>query len=193
VVACNNTQPQFRTLKLSNPKLQQHVWSFAAAAAVLYSLGWARAPPAGADQPPGEAQVVSLPADVPMGPLQAVAARLQRLVDKKGHSGQAEHVTPDGTGAGSSGRPPSKLYGTPGFLYQQQIWHCSVCDHAINDGSERLWTGRADAPHRQYRWAPLSCSSSTSSSSSSHHGVTLAPCCAEGCALQAASPSGAHT
>jgi hypothetical protein len=160
VVACNNTQPQFRTLKLSNPKLQQHVWSFPAAAEVLYCLGWARAPPAAAEQAASEAQVVSLPADVPLGPLQAAASRLQRLVEQKGHSGQAEHVAPDGTGAGSSGRPPSKLYGCPGFLYQQQIWHCSVCDHAINDGSERLWTGRADAPHGEYRWGVGLCRSS---------------------------------
>ncbi len=32
-----------------------------------------------------------------------------------------------------------------------QIFHCSVCDRPINDGSERLWTGRHDAPPGEYR------------------------------------------
>lgn len=167
---------------------------------------------------------LSVAADAPLGALRAAAARLRRLADKKGHSGAAEHVPPDG------GRPASPFYGQPGFRYQEQvgwspltwrrwpprwapvlrppaqhsispgtlppavvwacagpnagcllqgqafirgtgrlastappcaccprplpqIWHCSVCDHPINDGSERLWTGRHDAPHGEYRRA----------------------------------------
>ena len=59
--------------------------------------------------------------------------------------------------AGSGGRPPSPHYGKPGFRYQGRIYHCSCCDHPINDGSERLFTGRHDAPHGEYRYECTTC------------------------------------
>lgn len=40
---------------------------------------------------------------------------------------------------------------------QIQIWHCTLCGHPINDGSERLWTGRFDAPQGEYRYHCTSC------------------------------------
>ena len=73
---------------------------------VLFLVGWQQ-----------HGDTLSLPADAPLGPLQAVASRLKRLADKKGHSGEAVAVEP----AGQDGsRPPSQYYGTPGFQYQEQ-------------------------------------------------------------------------
>jgi hypothetical protein len=100
---------------------------------------------------PDDEEVMVLPSAAPLTLIRAVAARLERLATKKGHTGQAVAVNPDGLGQGDSGRPPSGYYGKPGFKYQEQIWHCSVCDKPINDGSERLWTGKADAPRGEYR------------------------------------------
>lgn len=73
---------------------------------VLFLVGWRQ-----------HGDTLSLPADAPLGPLQAAASRLRRLADKKGHSGEAVAVEP----AGQDGsRPPSQYYGTPGFQYQEQ-------------------------------------------------------------------------
>ena len=143
---------------------------------VLFMAGWQR-----------RGDTLSLAADAPLGPLQAAAARLRRLADRKGHSGEAVSVKP----SGEDGRPPSQYYGQPGFRYQEQarrgpskqgrrkqhrrtqvwhgrlhgvpslppfpvsqIYHCSACDRPINDGSERLWTRRHDAPPGEYRQGP---------------------------------------
>ena len=40
---------------------------------------------------------------------------------------------------------------SPGFRYQTVIHHCSLCDHPINDGSERLFTGSYDSPKGECR------------------------------------------
>ena len=45
--------------------------------------------------------------------------------------------------------PP--MQNTPGFRYQTVIHHCSLCDHPINDGSERLFTGSYDSPKGECR------------------------------------------
>jgi hypothetical protein len=41
--------------------------------------------------------------------------------------------------------------------YQQVVHECSLCSHPINDGSERLWTGRHEAPHGEYRFECGTC------------------------------------
>ena len=219
VSACNNTQPKFRILKTSNPKLKEAVWDLPGAQDILYLLGWRpqvlgvlkrqlqiqqqmqlfqqqqqqQQQPSLLQQPvgqqhqqqgasqqqqllqqrqqhqdacssqqqqqelrvleglPDDEEMMVLPATAPLPLIKAVAARLDRLANKKGHTGQAVAVNPDGLGQGQSGRPPSGFYGKPGFRYQEQIWHCSVCDKPINDGSEKLWTGKADAPRGEYR------------------------------------------
>lgn len=67
-----------------------------------------------------QGQVLSIAADAPLGPLQAAAARLRRLADHKGHTGQAVAVKADGDDDGS-GRPASPFYNAPGFKYQEQV------------------------------------------------------------------------
>lgn len=77
-------------------------------AQILFMVGFKRQGPS-----------LSIAAGAPLGPLQAAAARLRRLADKKGHSGTAEHVPPDG--ARGSARPASPFYGQPGFRHQEQV------------------------------------------------------------------------
>ncbi len=43
------------------------------------------------------------------------------------------------------------MQNTPGFRYQTVIHHCTLCDHPINDGSERLFTGSYDSPKGECR------------------------------------------
>lgn len=144
VADCGNSLERFRSVKVDNPKFRAAVWDVPGASQILFMVGFKRQGPS-----------LSIAAGAPLGPLQAAAARLRRLADKKGHSGTAEHVPPDG--ARGSARPASPFYGQPGFRHQEQIWHCSACDHPINDGSERLWTGRHDAPHGEYRYLCTTC------------------------------------
>jgi len=49
------------------------------------------------------------------------------------------------------------MQNTAGFRYQTVIHHCTLCDHPINDGSERLFTGSYDSPQGECRCfaAPL--------------------------------------
>ena len=123
------------------------MWEVPAAAAVLRLVGF---------RPQGD--VVALPESANLPLIRAAASRLRRLAARKGHSGSAISVPPDGDAAtGGSGRPPSPFYNTPGFRWQQRIYHCSACDHPINDGSERLWGGRHDAPQGEYRFACTTC------------------------------------
>ncbi|PRW57772.1 UBA UBX kDa [Chlorella sorokiniana] len=143
VADCGNTIERFRSVKTDNPKFQAAVWDVAGASQILFLVGWRQ-----------HGSTLSLAADAPLGPVQAAASRLRRLADKKGHSGEAVAVKP----AGEDGsRPPSPYYGTPGFRYQEQIFHCSACDRPINDGSERLWTGRHDSPPGEYRYECSTC------------------------------------
>ncbi|KAL4433926.1 hypothetical protein ABPG75_000367 [Micractinium tetrahymenae] len=144
VADCGNSVEKFRSVTVENSKFKAAVWDVPGAAQILFMVGFKR-----------QGGSLSVGGDAPLGPLQAAAARLRCLADRKGHSGTAEHVKPEGTDG--SGRPASPFYGQPGFRYQEQIWHCSVCDHAINDGSERLWTGRHDAPHGEYRYLCTTC------------------------------------
>lgn len=39
----------------------------------------------------------------------------------------------------------------PDFAYQRVVFRCSCCNHPINDGSCRLWSGRFDAPRGEFR------------------------------------------
>lgn len=190
VAHCDNSIDKYRTIKTTNSQLQECIWSVAGAPEILKHLGW-QAPPAaaagsedavedagasGSSSSAGNADPTCwvLPACAELPLLRAAAARLQRLADKKGHSGAATPIEPEveqadaaaalagqlqalDAGESSSGqprwRPRSQFYNAPGFRYQQHIWHCTVCDHAINDGSERLWTGSFEAPQGEYRYS----------------------------------------
>ena len=140
VAACDNSVEKFRVVKVGNPKFKAAVWDVAGAPAVLAAAGFK-----------ARGASVELDAGAPLGPLRAVAARCRRLAEGRGHGGAAELLRAGG--AGGAARPPSAFYGAPGFRHQQQIWHCSACDHPINDGSERLWTGQHDAPRGEFRSA----------------------------------------
>lgn len=69
----------------------------------------------------------------------------------------------------------------PPHLLAVQIWHCNICDHPINDGSERLWTGKHDAPHGEFRHA-------AAAASSARLAVGLACGVAASCVLECAAP-----
>lgn len=146
VADCGNSVERYCSVKTSNPAFQSAVWDLPGGADLLLLLGWRH-----------QGEVLSLPGDAPLPPIQAAAARLRRLADAKGHSGDAVATQPDGSTAGSVARPASQHYGAPGFQYQEQIWHCSQCNHPINDGSERLFTRRHDAPHGEYRYMCTTC------------------------------------
>ncbi|KAL4855989.1 Importin beta-like SAD2 [Chlorella vulgaris] len=119
VADCSNEVERYRAVKVDNPKFHEAVWQVPGAAQILLLVGFKR-----------QGQHLSIAADVPLGPVQAAAARLRRLADRKGHSGAATLV---------------------------KIWHCSVCSHPINDGSERLWTGKHDAPPGEFRYLCTTC------------------------------------
>jgi hypothetical protein len=139
VAGCDNSVERFRTVRTSNPKFKSAVWDVAGGPELLRIAGF-RNQGGAVVWDPGAA----------LGPLRAAAARGRRLADGKGHTGAAEFL-PAGRGGGGAARPPSPLYGTPGFEHQERIYHCSCCDHPINDGSAKVWTGRHDAPRGEYR------------------------------------------
>lgn len=151
---CSNENPKYRCIRLSNEKFKKTVCEVPGAIDVLLLSGFQLLDDA-----------VILPENAPLQILRATAARASSLATKKGHSGSAksdgssppEATSSDSNTQPSAGTPPSPFYGTPGFLYQERIYHCSHCDHPINDGSERLWTGRHDAPLGEYRFECTTC------------------------------------
>ena len=99
--------------------------------------------------------------DANLSIIRALLSRLERLRDNRGHSGDAifnddliESSERSGAGGPSSRSP---FHGQPGFRYQTHIYHCSVCDKPINDGSERLWTRSHESPHGEFRYECQSC------------------------------------
>jgi hypothetical protein len=160
IAACGNTEEKYRSIRLNNEKFNKTVCFVHGALDVLLFTGF---------QLVGEQ--VLFPENSPLGVLKAAAARAARLVEKKGHSGEARmDKRSSGSGEGASlqqplqeqqqqqqQRPPSPFYGAPGFLHQERIYHCNVCNHPINDGSERLFTGRHDAPVGEYRYECSTC------------------------------------
>ena len=77
------------------------------------------------------------------------ACRLQRIVDRKGHTGEAQPA--------DSTAKRSAAYGTPGFERQRTIYECSLCGHAINDGSTRVFSRDANAPRGEFRYSCEQC------------------------------------
>lgn len=149
----NNAVDKFRSIKLTNQRFKTDIAVHPEAMELLTCVGFRVNP---------TAETVDLPANALIGPIQAAAARTSRLASKRGHSGSAKPGGGDADGGdtASGSRPPSRFYGAPGFRYQERIYHCNVCDHPINDGSERLWTRQHDAPHGEYRYECTTCSAS---------------------------------
>lgn len=145
VADCGNSVERYRTVRLDNEAFRKKVGAVPGATDVLLLAGFKIA---------GDALV--LPEGAALGALRAAAARARRLADRRGHSGEA---TPDASGSAdaSATRPESPYYGAPGFQYQERIYHCCSCDAPINDGSERLWSGRHDAPPGEYRYECTTC------------------------------------
>ena len=78
-----------------------------------------------------------LPPDTPLGACRCACARLQ----------DAQKLTDDAAAAASDSPEEASLR-----RWQKEVHRCGACRAAINDGSERAWTGRWDAPQGQYRY-----------------------------------------
>jgi hypothetical protein len=97
-------------VKVANPRFAEAVWDVPGASQILLLVGFKL-----------QGGALAVGADAALGPLQAAAARLRRLADRKGHSGAAIAVNADGDGQAGSGRPASPFYNSPGFRFQEQV------------------------------------------------------------------------
>ena len=126
VADCGNSVERYRSVKVGNPRFAEAVWDVPGASQILLLVGFKL-----------QGGELAVAADATLGPLQAAAARLRRLADRKGHSGAAVEVKADGDGEGGSGRPPSPFYNTPGFRYQEQArWRLWGSLHRAQGGTE---------------------------------------------------------
>jgi|APGre2960657444_1045066.scaffolds.fasta_scaffold00595_8 hypothetical protein len=128
-------EPRYRRLNSGNAKLREALLRHAGAAELLFLTGWDAAASDG---------VVLLPDATPLDASRCVLARLtdaQRLTDDTG-----------GDVAQSADDAPGEL---AAMMHYQRggVHRCGSCGQLINDGSERAWTGRWDAPVGQYRYA----------------------------------------
>ena len=134
-VAEHPTEPRYRRLNSGNAKLHDALFRHSGAAELLFLTGWEAAASDG---------VVLLPDATPLHACRCVLAHLtnaQRLTDDTG-----------GDVAQSADDAPGELAAM--VRYQRGGVHrCGSCGRLINDGSERAWTGRWDAPVGQYRYA----------------------------------------
>uniref|UniRef100_A0A7S3VHH8 WW domain-containing protein n=2 Tax=Dunaliella tertiolecta TaxID=3047 RepID=A0A7S3VHH8_DUNTE len=156
VVACSNGIDKYRCIKASNQKVKEDILSLPGASCVIVEAGFVQTGDGSGDflfPSPGAAGEQEA-----LKRASLVAAKLQQLVDKRGFTGMATEV--DDTDAGLSGHgntKRNKWTGKPGFMYQQDVYECSVCASPINDGSERLFTRKWDAPHGQFRYHCQQC------------------------------------
>eukprot|EP00200_Dunaliella_tertiolecta_P005785 CAMPEP_0202338190 /NCGR_PEP_ID=MMETSP1126-20121109/562_1 /ASSEMBLY_ACC=CAM_ASM_000457 /TAXON_ID=3047 /ORGANISM="Dunaliella tertiolecta, Strain CCMP1320" /LENGTH=367 /DNA_ID=CAMNT_0048928513 /DNA_START=78 /DNA_END=1182 /DNA_ORIENTATION=- len=140
VVACSNGIDKYRCIKASNQKVKEDILSLPGASCVIVEAGFVQTGDGSGDflfPSPGAAGEQEA-----LKRASLVAAKLQQLVDKRGFTGMATEV--DDTDAGLSGHgntKRNKWTGKPGFMYQQDVYECSVCASPINDGSERFLHG----------------------------------------------------
>ncbi|KAF5840730.1 hypothetical protein DUNSADRAFT_15826 [Dunaliella salina] len=150
VVACSNGVDKYRRIKASNQKVKDEILSLPGASCVIVEAGFLQTRDGSGDflfpSPGATGEQESLKR------ASLVAAKLQQLVDKRGFTGMATEV--DDTEGNTK---MNKWTGKPGFMYQQDIYECSVCASPINDGSERLFTRKWDAPHGQFRYHCQQC------------------------------------
>ena len=133
-------EAKFRRLNPGNEKLRASLLRHEGALDCLLSVGWRR-----------ETDALVLPDSVSLDALRCLLARLteaQKLTDDTGGGSS-------GGGGGVSLQPGDDPAEYEAMRRWQKggVHRCGACSRLINDGSERAWTGRWDAPHGQYRWA----------------------------------------
>ena len=158
-------EPKFRSLKLGNPKLRDRLLRFGAGVRLLEACGFRRVE-----------QELVLALDAPLAAARCALARLtaaQKLTDD----------TSQGAQEGAVSAEEAALR-----RWQKAVFACAACKRLINDGSERAWTGRWDAPQGEFRYSCAAC------------GVSLCEACSDkraggqpgihppGCALTAHAP-----
>mmetsp|Transcript_34016 Transcript_34016/g.75413 ORF Transcript_34016/g.75413 Transcript_34016/m.75413 type:complete len:366 (+) Transcript_34016:194-1291(+) len=145
VVQCGNSVEKYRHIRCDNAKFRDKVLALPGAMDVLRQAGFTQG-----------REMVSFPPVCPdMGPATVMAAKLQQLHDRRGFTGSAIHH--DDSASSGTAASTSRHAGKPGFRFQAEIFECSVCAHAINDGSERLFTKSHDAPKGEFRYECSTC------------------------------------
>ena len=134
-------EAKFRRLNPSNEKLNASLLRHPGALDCLLACGWTR-----------QADALLLPDSVPLDALRCLLARLteaQQLTDDTGGAAGSS------AGGGVSLQPQDDPAEYEAMRRWQKggIHRCGACSRLINDGSERAWTGRWDAPQGQYRYA----------------------------------------
>jgi hypothetical protein len=141
-----------RTLRPGNAALQARLLRHAPAAeALLLAAGFRRE--SGEDGEPR----LRLPQEAPSGPLRCAVARLEaacRLEDDSSSAANADSASASATPEEAAMR-----------RYQRVVHRCACCGRSINDGSERAWTGRHDAPRGEFRYSCETCASAGTAAS----------------------------
>jgi len=152
VVDCDNSIDRYRTLRTDNPKVASSIVGVPGALEVLKAAGFIVDP---------VAHTIHFPPDRPLHSARVVLARLRRLSESKGHSGDAttNNDLQDGSASGGGNPQASPFAGQPGFRYQTHIYQCGCCERPIPDGSERLWTRQHSSPRGEFRYECMSCES----------------------------------
>lgn len=139
VIHCDNQEPKFRVLKMSNEKLRDGLLNVTGGTEILRAAGFC----VHGDQLVLDEGAGSLPA------VQCTLARVLRLLTGKGHTGGATSVRKR---TGPAARDPG-----PGFEYQTEVFWCTGCQKPINDGTTRLRMKSYDAPRGEHRFRCLTC------------------------------------
>jgi hypothetical protein len=134
------TEHRYRRLNGDNDKLRAALLRHSGSAELLHSTGWRATVDGGGWELGAEAA------------LNCARCALARLAE-------AQRLTQDGAAAGGTPSVSYNALDDPAELaamtrYQLRgVFRCASCERLINDGSERAWTGRWDAPSGQYRYA----------------------------------------
>lgn len=131
-------EPKFRRLNGGNERLNAALLRHRGAAALLAACGWQAA----ADG------AWLFPDDCDTGRARCALARLrdaQALTDDTGASSAAGGVRP------MAHDDPAQLEAMRRWQ-RGRLYRCDACARLVNDGSERAWTGRWDAPAGQFRY-----------------------------------------
>jgi len=134
-------QDKYRTLRKQNAKFSK-VWALPAVRRLLSEVGFIEI-----------SETVALPMAADLGPLRFAASRLQlaEAVEVASSSGRAELHREGVMPAGLTEEEARAA------RWQHSVHHCGRCRAFIHDGSEKLWTGKHDAPNGQFRYQCNQC------------------------------------
>mmetsp|Transcript_37404 Transcript_37404/g.70227 ORF Transcript_37404/g.70227 Transcript_37404/m.70227 type:complete len:297 (+) Transcript_37404:61-951(+) len=130
-IVTSPSQPKYRTLRKQNPSFSK-VWNMPTARGTLLQIGFVE-----------QEHDVTLPMHADLGPARFVSARLNQA---QAAMDLATTAQPSGDSHGLNSR------------WHQNCHHCASCEKMINDGTERVWTGRHDAPRGEFRYKCNQCS-----------------------------------